>query len=105
MRNVLLLKSPNLSVVTEKAFDKAFQLEDNVEANGEIEVSENGEQTTTTLIESKKNFRSNNTAAGGGGGSGVEPLSLPSVVGSKALFSNANNAEHGKQQGYFFKLF
>ena len=57
----------------------------------------------TTLIESNKK-----SSGGGGGGAGptnrtsnvltaIEPLSLPSVVGSKALFGNANNTD--KTQG------
>lgn len=83
-------------MVAEKAFDKAFQLEDNSE-------SENQESNeTTTLIESSnKKGNSGSTANasqrgpnGGGGTSNnsvltaIEPLSLPSVVGSKPLFNN-----------------
>ena len=86
----------SVQMVAEKAFDKAFQLEDNSE-------SENQESNeTTTLIESSnKKGNSGSTANasqrgpnGGGGTSNnsvltaIEPLSLPSVVGSKPLFNN-----------------
>ena len=87
--------------LTEKAFDKAFQLEDNSE-------SENPESNeTTTLIESSNKKGTSGPTAnassqsnsqrgpnGGGGGStsnvltAIEPLSLPSVVGSKPLYNN-----------------
>ena len=86
--------------MTEKAFDKAFQLEDNSE-------SENPESNeTTTLIESSNKKGTSGPTAnasqsnsqrgpnGGGGGStsnvltAIEPLSLPSVVGSKPLYNN-----------------
>ena len=73
------------------------------------------EQTTTTLIEqrpssnNKKTFTSrSNTVL-----TAIEPLSLPSVVGSKALFGNSNNPEHsggaaksqGKKVHYYEKYF
>ena len=82
-------------VFSEKAFDKAFQLEDNVETT---ENHGENEQTTTTLIDgnNKKSYNNRSNAVL----TAVEPLSLPSVVGSKALFGNSNNIEGaGKVQG------
>ena len=72
---------------------------------GTVEEPGESEQTTTTLIEqrpssnNKKTFTSrSNTVL-----TAIEPLSLPSVVGSKALFGNSNNPEHSggaaKSQG------
>eukprot|EP00093_Oithona_nana_P007854 07854.XXX_174757_178252_1 [CDS] Oithona nana genome sequencing. len=96
--------NPERFIFLEKAFDKAFQLEDNSE-------SENQESNeTTTLIESSnKKGNSGSTANasqrgpnGGGGTSNnsvltaIEPLSLPSVVGSKPLFNNTEKTAGNK---------
>ena len=61
----------------------------------------------TTLIESNKKSASNVSGAGPTNRTSnvltaIEPLSLPSVVGSKALFGNANNTD--KTQGITTKV-
>ena len=81
----------------EKAFDKAFQLEDCPDQ--EIYEGDTVRKQSANVLENKQKFKSGNHAVL----TAIEPLSLPSVTGSKAnlgLFGTQNSNENTmKNQG------
>ena len=85
-------------IFLEKAFDKAFQLEDGSCTNIEHEILDQSQNEarkhSANILEKQPKFKSSTVLTN------IEPLSLPSVTGSKAnFFGSSNNSENLKNQG------